>query len=153
MKQGFEDAKSKVAELDAKEKEETKPWDAKWDIIGKQMQIHLLVHESQVEALLKFAETLKWPCLNETRDVAEDVYSELRGGKTVLFDLWDLLFGVVLPGKWTAYKIMIALLLCTPSLSKELGVPRTSTAGCPSPNGRIGALAQSSAAPWAASPV
>lgn len=124
MKQGLEGAKSKVAELDAKEKEETKPWDAKWDIKGKQMQIHSLVHESQVEGLLKFAESLKWPYLNETRDVAEDVYSELRGGETVSFDLWDWLFGLVLPGKWTAYKMMIVLLLCTLSLSKELGVPK-----------------------------
>lgn len=81
-------------------KEEKNPWDDKWDLECKIMQTYSLVHEKQVEGLLKFAEILKWPYLNETCDAVEDVYSDLRYGKTIPFDLYDWIFGLVLSGKW-----------------------------------------------------
>jgi hypothetical protein len=40
-------------------KEEKNPWDDKWDLECKIMQTYSLVHEKQVEGLLKFAEMLK----------------------------------------------------------------------------------------------
>ncbi|OZJ01513.1 hypothetical protein BZG36_05720 [Bifiguratus adelaidae] len=94
-----------------------------FDIEGKEIQFHSAVHEKQVDGLFRFAEILKWPFMNELRDYAEDVYSSLRGGATVNLFVWDWLFGVVLPGAYTASNIMAALVLCTPSLSEELGAP------------------------------
>jgi hypothetical protein len=41
------------------------------------------VHEQQVDGLLFFAERMKWPYINETRDYAEDVYADLRSGDTI----------------------------------------------------------------------
>ncbi|KAG8752105.1 hypothetical protein FRC14_007343 [Serendipita sp. 396] len=146
LKQGYEDAKrkyeswkkvehidtpevekSKAAEQAKKAKDkddEPKPWDEAWSLKGKTLQIHSLVHERQVEGLLRFAETMRWPYMNETRDYAEDVYGNLRGGTTIPIDLYDWIFGVVLPGKWMAYKIVAALVLCTPSLTKEVGTAK-----------------------------
>jgi len=70
---------------------------------------------------LKFADIIKWPYKWETISFAEEAYPNLREGKEVPGDLWDWLYGIVLPGKWAAFKIMAALVLCTPSL-RELGV-------------------------------
>ena len=55
------------------------------------------------------------------RDYAENVYSSLIGdGAAVGLSCWDWLFGTYLPGKYASYKIMAALVYCTPSL-RELG--------------------------------
>ncbi|KAF9458772.1 prion-inhibition and propagation-domain-containing protein [Collybia nuda] len=104
------------------EKEETNAWDEAYSLDGKSVQIHSTVHERQVEGLIRFAELMRWPFINETRDFAEDVYANLRGGTTVPIDLWDWLFGLVLPGKWASFKVMAALVLSTPSLTEKLGV-------------------------------
>ena len=95
-----------------------------WDTLMmlKNVNIHSKVHAQQVEGLLCFAELMRWPYINETREFAEEAYSELRGGKTISIDLHDWLYGLVLPGKWFSYKIMAALICCTPSLVKPLGV-------------------------------
>jgi hypothetical protein len=113
--------KGKGPEKSGKDKEDSNPWDDAFDLAGKELQFHSLVHEKQVEGLLRFAEILKWPYTNETRDYAEDAYSNMRGGSNIPLDLWDWLYGTVLPGKWAAYKIMAALVHCTPSLTKTLG--------------------------------
>ncbi|KAG8752104.1 hypothetical protein FRC14_007342 [Serendipita sp. 396] len=101
-----------------------KSWDEAWDPTNKTLQIHSLVHERQVEGLLRFAETMKWPYMNEIRDYAENVYANLHAGTTIPIDLYDWIFGIVLPGKWMAYKIVAALVLCTPSLTKEVGTAK-----------------------------
>jgi len=55
------------------------------------------------------------------RDYAENVYSSLiGGGAAVGLSCWDWLFGTYLPGKYASYKIMAALVYCTPSL-RDLG--------------------------------
>ncbi|KIM22050.1 hypothetical protein M408DRAFT_29057, partial [Serendipita vermifera MAFF 305830] len=146
MKQGYENAKRRLANSpaggnvtqqtpnssvvvadkekkkpDAKKKDKSAPWDDAWDLEGKSLEWHSLVHEKQIEGLLRFAEILKWPFMNETRDYAEDVYGNIRGGNTVPPDVWDWIYGMVLPGKWMAYKIFAVLVLSTPSLAKEIG--------------------------------
>ncbi|KIM22049.1 hypothetical protein M408DRAFT_29056 [Serendipita vermifera MAFF 305830] len=114
-------AKGKEKKSGASKKNKSAPWDDAWDLEGKSLEWHSLVHEKQVEGLLRFAEILKWPFMNETRDFAEDVYSNIRGGNTVPPDIWDWIYGMSLPGKWAAYKIFAMLVLSTPSLAKELG--------------------------------
>ncbi|UKZ46819.1 hypothetical protein TrVGV298_001029 [Trichoderma virens] len=96
--------------------------DEDWEIFGKAPEFHSLVHEQQVEGLLLFAERMRWPYINEVRDYAEDVYSSLHTGGTVGIHLHDWLYGLVLPGKWFAFKIMTALILCTPSIRDKTGI-------------------------------
>lgn len=55
------------------------------------------------------------------RDFAENVYSSLiGGGAAVGLSCWDWLFGTYLPGKYASYKIMAALVYCTPAV-REFG--------------------------------
>ncbi|CAK7215112.1 hypothetical protein SBRCBS47491_002371 [Sporothrix bragantina] len=96
--------------------------DEDWEIFGKTVQLHSLVHERQVEGLLLFARRMKWPHMNEVRDTAEDVYSNLRGGETIDVNLHDWLYGMMLPGRWFAFKIMAALVLCTPTVKTQMGI-------------------------------
>lgn len=94
--------------------------DEDWEIMGKTLELHSLVHEQQVEGLLLFAERIKWPFINEVRDFAEEAYSTIRGGGTINIHLHDWLFGLTLPGRWFAFKIMTALILCTPSIRDKV---------------------------------
>ncbi|KFY19217.1 hypothetical protein V493_08076 [Pseudogymnoascus sp. VKM F-4281 (FW-2241)] len=131
MRQGLKDVQAKAEEAikeisEEKDREKrhdlrSKYHDQDWDIVGKKVEMHSNVHERQVEGLLFFAERMKWPFINEVRDYAEDVYTNLRGGETIDINLHDWLFGIVLPGKWFSFKIMTALLLCTKSV-KDIGV-------------------------------
>src|ERR1700683_3494610 len=81
------------------------------------------VQARQIEGLLRFAEIMKWPHLSEMRDYVENAYVDLVGGKTVKVDLWDWLFGIMLPGKFYASKIMSVLVTATPSLSSHGAMP------------------------------
>jgi hypothetical protein len=126
MRQGLADAQAKIDETVNAIRAETDVAkqhamisdlaDEDFEILGRIPEFHSLIHEQQVEGLLLFAERMKWPYINEVRDYAEDIYSELRGGKIFNVNLLDWLYGVVLPGKWFAYKIMTALILCTLSI-------------------------------------
>jgi tetratricopeptide (TPR) repeat protein len=126
MRQGLKDTQAKLEEAakeikDEKNREKQHELrstylDQDWDLVGKKVEIHSFVHERQVEGLLFFAERIKWPYINEVRDYAEDVYTNLRGGEIINIHLHDWLYGIVLPGKWFAFKIMTALILCTRSV-------------------------------------
>jgi len=93
-----------------------------WNIFGKTLELHSLVHGRQVEGIFLFAERIKWPYINEVRDYAEDAYSSLRSGQTIPFLLHDWLFGMTLPGKWMSFKIMSVLILCTPSITADMEI-------------------------------
>ncbi|KIH89918.1 hypothetical protein SPBR_00098 [Sporothrix brasiliensis 5110] len=96
--------------------------DQDWDIFGKTVQLHSLVHERQVDGLLLFARRMKWPHMAEVRGTAEDVYSNMRGGEIINIHLHDWLYGMMLPGKWFAFTIMAALVLCTPTVKAQMGI-------------------------------
>jgi hypothetical protein len=85
------------------------------------------VQARQIEGLLRFAEVMKWPHISEMRDYVENAYLDLLGGKTVKVDVWDWLFGVMLPGKWFSLKIMSVLVIATPSLSSHGTTPYLNT--------------------------
>lgn len=123
---GDEKAEKKESELESekeKEKEVLNTSDDAFDTKGKDVEMHSLIHQKQVDGLLRFAEMLQWPFMSETRDYAEHVYGNLRNGKTIKHHVWDWVFGTVLPGRWAAFKIMAALVLCTPSLTESPGAP------------------------------
>jgi len=132
MRQGLADSEAKIRETISTinaEKDAAKrhamiaEWDDQdFEIIGKDPQFHSQIHDQQVEGLMFFAQKMRWPFINELRDYAEDVYAELRGGATIDTHLHDWLYGIILPGKWFAFKIMTALVLCTPSLKPQVGI-------------------------------
>jgi hypothetical protein len=80
------------------------------------VEFHSLVHERQVEGLVRFAEAMEWPKLFEMREFAEEAYVKIRTGSTIHVLFWNWLFGLVLPGNGYVYHLMGALVLATPSL-------------------------------------
>ena len=132
MRQGLEHARAKIKEeqkvfdneKDVKKKHALRGeiLDTPWELRNKSPEFHSHAHERQVEGLLLFAERMKWPYLNEARDYAEDVYSNLRGGAIIPSHLADWIFGLMLPGKWMSFKIMTALVLCSPSITEKVGI-------------------------------
>lgn len=80
-------------------------------------ELHSLVHERQVEGLVRFAETAAWPALGEMRRFTEEVYSDIRSGGSSNRFLYDWLFGLMLPGKKFVNTIMASLVAATPSLA------------------------------------
>jgi hypothetical protein len=103
--------------------------DQDWDIRGKSVELHSCIHEQQVEGLILFAERMKWPFVNEVRDTAEEAYGLIRGGGTIPVHLYDWLFGLTLPGRWFAFKIMAALVACSPSIKDKLHYAHTYDSG------------------------
>jgi hypothetical protein len=157
MRQGLTDAKAANAaklkaienELDKKKQDALRKEfiDQDFEIMLKSVEAHSLCHEQQVEGLILFAERMKWPWINDVRDYAEEVYSSLRSGQVVPMHLHDWLFGITLPGQWFSFKIMTALILCTPSMNETIpGIAPYYVAASACRRNRTGASAQSSAA-------
>ncbi|KAJ5369217.1 uncharacterized protein N7496_008977 [Penicillium cataractarum] len=93
------------------------------------VELHSLVHEQQVEGLVRFAETMAWPALGEMRIFAEEVYAGIRAGMTnTSTHLWDWLYGLMLPGNAFIFAIMAALVAATPSL-QSLGAAQFYASG------------------------
>lgn len=91
-----------------------------WDSIGTNFVFRSSVHERQEEGLILFAEILKWPFLNETREHVKNAYQNYLNGSAYP-GVTDWLFGLVLPGRFAAIRIMSALIQCTPSLDEKMG--------------------------------
>jgi tetratricopeptide (TPR) repeat protein len=130
MRQGLTDAKAaNTAKLKAIENEPDKEKqdvlrkefiDQDFEIMLKCVEVHSRCHGQQVEGLILFAERMKWPWINDVRDYAEEAYSNLRGGQFTPMHLHDWLFGMTLPGQWFSFKIMTALITCTPSMNETI---------------------------------
>ncbi|KAL3450510.1 hypothetical protein BJX65DRAFT_315974 [Aspergillus insuetus] len=97
---------------------EIKEWD--FDILGNVLKWWSNVHAQQEEGLVKFAESLQWPYVDEVRSRITGLFERLFGleEKDVFRSLHDWLFGLLLPGNWFADSIMTSLVACTASLSK-----------------------------------
>ena len=84
------------------------------------IEIHSLVHERQVEGLVRFAEYMGWPYLGEMRQYIENAYMNIHAGTEVCTQLWDWLHGTMLPGNNFVFIIMSSLVMATPSV-KSIG--------------------------------
>ncbi|OOQ83958.1 hypothetical protein PEBR_32643 [Penicillium brasilianum] len=83
------------------------------------VDLHSLVHERQVEGLVRFAEAMAWPALGEMRSFAEEAYAGIQAGvPNTSTHLWDWLYGLMLPGNSFIFAIMAALIAATPSLQR-----------------------------------
>jgi tetratricopeptide (TPR) repeat protein len=143
MKQGLVDAQTKIdATLKAVEDERDRErqdtlrkahLEEKWDVVGMDLHVRSIVHERQAEGLLVFAEKMKWPYIDEVRDCLETVYKNVEAGLAIDFFLHDWLTGVILPGRWFAFTIMSALIMCSPSIT-DLGVAQYYNSGLSLPD-------------------
>ncbi|KAG0053515.1 hypothetical protein BGZ83_000932 [Gryganskiella cystojenkinii] len=79
-----------------------------------QVQWRSNIHEQQIDGLVRFADLMDWPYMESLRPQAETVYANMLGGEIISSHIWDWLFGVIVPGKYTSFKIMTALVLLTP---------------------------------------
>ena len=91
-------------------------------------EMHSLVHERQVEGLIRFAQYLDWPAQDELREFIENAYANMWAGTNISYHLWDWLFGTMLPGNPFAFTIMSAMVLSTLSL-KSLGTAQYFASG------------------------
>ncbi|WQF81601.1 Putative prion-inhibition and propagation, HeLo domain, HeLo domain superfamily [Colletotrichum destructivum] len=94
----------------------------------EKIEMFSLVHERQVEGLVRFAELMAWPLLGEMRSYIEDAYAHIRAGVRTSSHLWDWLFGTMLPGNAFVFTIMSALVAASPSIA-GLGAPRYFASG------------------------
>ncbi|KAL2841361.1 hypothetical protein BJX68DRAFT_278699 [Aspergillus pseudodeflectus] len=96
---------------------EIKEWD--FEILGNVMKWWSNVHAQQEEGLVKFAESIEWPYVDEVRGriigIFERMFAMQEQG--VFPSLHDWLYGLLLPGNWFADSIMTSLVSCTASLS------------------------------------
>lgn len=78
-------------------------------------------HAQQSEGLIRFAESLAWPYLDEARQNIETAYNSLIANPNNIHDyLKDWLYGLCLPGKYFRHRIMSCLVLASSS-SKHIG--------------------------------
>ncbi|KAL3483559.1 hypothetical protein BJX62DRAFT_249348 [Aspergillus germanicus] len=97
---------------------EIKEWD--FEILGNVLKWWSNVHAQQEEGLVKFAESLQWPYVDEVRSRTTGLFERLFAlqEQGVSRSVHDWLFGLLLPGNWFADSIMTSLVACTASLSK-----------------------------------
>ncbi|KAF4622668.1 hypothetical protein G7Y89_g14358 [Cudoniella acicularis] len=75
-------------------------------------------HQKQTEALIQFAETLSWPCLDEARGKIENAFTDLVQNSQSTYAICDWLFGVTKPGKLFRHGLMACLVQSSPSISE-----------------------------------
>jgi hypothetical protein len=81
-------------------------------------------HQRNVESLLRTAEALSWPLMDEMRHCLETAYVDLASGTSgASFDTYDWLFGLVMPGKYYRHRVMCTLVDTTPSIRSWGGAP------------------------------
>ncbi|KAJ4219890.1 hypothetical protein NW759_007512 [Fusarium solani] len=87
-----------------------------------------LVHDEQIEGLVRFAELMEWPGLDEMQEFLEPRGATIPPSAMGTHKLLDWAFGTVLPGSGHVCAIMPALVLATPSLLR-MGEPAHPSAG------------------------
>lgn len=88
---------------------------------------HTLVannYTRQSEGLIRFAEALAWPFLDEARQNIENAYNSLIANPNNVHDyIKDWLYGLCLPGKYFRHRIMSCLVLASPSAKQISSAP------------------------------
>lgn len=94
-----------------------------------------LAHSAHTNALLRFAETIQWPYMNETRTFINDVYKNLISTPLEVNNyLRDWIYGTHRPGKVFRNLLMTVLVESTASI-KSIGSSRLFLDGLILPNG------------------
>jgi len=93
------------------------------EVRNSHLKVYSNVHKEQVSGLISFCESMGWPCTDEVREFAMTAYANHLDGQRVDVHFLDFLFGLVLPGRWYAWKIMCAALYASPSLRRHGTTP------------------------------
>ncbi|KAJ4373067.1 hypothetical protein N0V83_003358 [Neocucurbitaria cava] len=81
-------------------------------------------HQRNAEGLIRIAEALSWPLMDETRRTLETAYFDLTSGVSgASYDMYDWLFGLVMPGRYSRHRVMCTLVDATPSIRNWQGAP------------------------------
>ncbi len=81
-------------------------------------------HQRNTEGLIRIAEALAWPYMDETRRCLETAYFDLTSGTSAAsYDTYDWLFGLIMPGKFFRHRLMCTLVDATPSIRNWHGAP------------------------------
>jgi tetratricopeptide (TPR) repeat protein len=78
------------------------------------------ISKQQIEGIIRFAEEMQWPYLNEVREHAPRVCNDVSKGQCWIAVLHDWFCGLSLPGARFAHNIMPALIFCSPSRPEAL---------------------------------
>ncbi|EEP77420.1 predicted protein [Uncinocarpus reesii 1704] len=88
---------------------------------AKAWSLYASQNQRQAEALIRFAEAMEWPYMDEFRSFIEGAYDEIIAAKPVpSWDIYDWLYGLVLPGKIYRHRVMSCLVHSSPTI-KSLG--------------------------------
>jgi hypothetical protein len=80
-----------------------------------QYAVRMDVRRRQVDAMISFAEKMKWPFIAEARKTLNDF---LQSGKQIDIRTWDWVAGLALPGSIFPLTLMFGLHQASPSLNK-----------------------------------
>ncbi|KAG8534015.1 uncharacterized protein KY384_000857 [Bacidia gigantensis] len=81
-------------------------------------------HRRNSEALIRFAECMQWPYMDEARNYMEDAYINLGSAKEAIsLDICDWLYGLILPGKFFRHRILCCLVFASCSSRALKGAP------------------------------
>jgi hypothetical protein len=81
-------------------------------------------YQRQAEALIRFGEAMEWPYIDEARNYIENAYEDLITAKPVpSWDIYDWLFGLILPGKIYRHRIMACLVHSSPTIRSFSSAP------------------------------
>ncbi|KAM0431003.1 hypothetical protein ACHAPT_005637 [Fusarium lateritium] len=125
MKQDLAEAKARVEELSSpqpgqnqisRDKALKALGDQQWDTFLHPTRLQSHSHEAQVEGLIRFAQHIEWPYLDELRANAKDAWKKTTTGAIDSCLVQDWLLGLTLPGKWVALKLMACLVEMSPSI-------------------------------------
>ncbi|KAJ0423185.1 hypothetical protein BJY00DRAFT_310313 [Aspergillus carlsbadensis] len=78
------------------------------------------ISQQQIEGIIRFAEEMQWPYLDEVREHVQRVCDDVSTGKCWIAVLHDWFCGLSLPGARFAHNIMPALIFCSPSRPEAL---------------------------------
>ncbi|KAF2675526.1 hypothetical protein BT63DRAFT_436407 [Microthyrium microscopicum] len=74
-------------------------------------------HQRQIDGVVRFAEAIGWPYMDEARASIESAYTHLSAGTADLsWDVCDWLYGLSLPGKIFRHRLMAVLVDVSPTV-------------------------------------
>lgn len=90
----------------------------------KVIQCHSQIYFKQITNLVIFSQRPQWPLgPHLLRRFALEAYESFSRGIPIDMHLRDRLYGLTLPGKWFAFKIMAVLVACAPDIHRWVGEP------------------------------
>ncbi|RMJ14552.1 hypothetical protein CDV36_005805 [Fusarium kuroshium] len=131
MKEDLAETKARVEELSSPQPEQDQVsrdkalkvlGDQQWDTFLHPTRLQSHCHEAQVEALICFAQHIKWPYLDELRINAKDAWKKTTTGAIVSCLMQDWLLGLTLPGKYVSRSLTNTVYLFLDVLIGDLGV-------------------------------